>query len=81
MCTSVPNAKVSSCPGPSPRPPCRATRGDRAAPPGRDAVDMVGQWLVGDSGWRVPLFHVWEVEIAKFWFGNVWKHLETKEPK
>ena len=29
--TSVPDAKVSSCPGSSQRPPCHATRGDRAA--------------------------------------------------
>ena len=31
MSTSVPDAKVSSCPGSSQRPPCHATRGDRAA--------------------------------------------------
>jgi hypothetical protein len=29
--TSVPDARVSSCPGSSQRPPCHATRGDRAA--------------------------------------------------
>ena len=40
--TSVTDVKVSSCPGPSQKPPCHANRGDRAAPPGGDAVDVVG---------------------------------------
>ena len=52
-------------------PPRHASRGDRAAPPGRDAVDMVaGQW-----GTRAGGFHCSMSGNSKhkFWFGNTWK--------